>query len=70
MAVIYLGTIKVAMYHYPAHNKSLVRMQTTLRFVCAVQLKRYVSANANAKVYMQILKANKLNKMNLKEKTL
>jgi hypothetical protein len=45
-------------------------MQTTLRFVCAVQLKRYVSANANAKVYMQILKANKLNKMNLKEKTL
>jgi hypothetical protein len=29
---------------------------------------RYVSANA--KVYMQILKANKLNKMNLKEKTL
>lgn len=25
------------------HNKALVRTQTTLRFVCAAQLQRYVS---------------------------
>jgi len=33
------------------HNKSLVRTQTTLRFVCAAQLQRYV----HMKIFFTIL---------------
>jgi len=29
--------------HSTTHNKALVRTETTLRFFCAAQLKRYVN---------------------------
>lgn len=35
------------MLSHPAHNKTLVRMQTTLRFVCTAQLGRYAISGRN-----------------------